>query len=803
MQKELSAFDDDLNQREMCFLIYQSVHSLTEFWVMKQARKEESAVHLRLSYNRQTQKFTLYKDTGDMIFQTPADLLMHFRKQANMIRPKTECSISELYHSDDIDYYCSTNTAPTASTSRKEPSLFGVEIFQEDFKIVGRGKFTQVSEGMLYDDDKDEKVTIKELILVERHKSEVGIASVPSESWRIVSYLSDACYLLHIQDFQQGVWKLMQLEHHKTFVKLHGVLMAPPFRVILEHAPMGDLLTLLRRSSMPFSLVQIISVVEQLTQGLKAMEEKHIFHGNLRCRNILVMNVTALDLLVRISDPGMEAYYVSNAISDEHNSENRKRTSYVSNAISEEQKRERDISEEQNRERLPWVAVERFDNLKKLDLASEIYSFAMTWWEMLAKGTHPNEAINLPPDATWKTYVDFFKEGNRPPRPESVTASEDDPASECKDGIWKYIELCWDTDPENRPSSKDISRKVYELCDQVREQEQYPDIPTWEKLVKDWKERSHPEQGPEESVLVADTGDTVIHSESLEVDETEKGHLGAGFYGMVRKAKLYEKTCNKSQKPLNFKFVAVKEMKKFSSATHKLDFMQEIQIASKLSHKNIVLIEGVCSSPKQLLVMEFVERGALSTYLHSLRNGHPNPITLCNFTVDVAEGMKYLHSKKIVHRDLAARNILLTQDKTAKITDFGLSRLLKEKDYYKGSMEKPLPVHWCSPEALSHRRFSTKGDVWSYGILLWEIFSLGKKPHLVESDEKIIMQNLFLSMQKHKRLEEPAHCVDGFYQLMKDKCWQFEADLRPDFDEIVKMVYELRRNCEESSRRLA
>ncbi|XP_048258839.1 tyrosine-protein kinase JAK2-like isoform X1 [Haliotis rufescens] len=744
MQKELSAFEDDLNQREVCFLIYQSVHSLTEFWVMKQSRKEESASHLRLSYNRRNQKFTLYRDIGDLIFHTPGDLLMHFRKQANMIRPKTECSISELYRSDEIDYYCSTNTPATGSTVRKGPTLFGVDICKEDFSIVGRGRFTQVLEGMLYDDDKDEKVTIKELKLGEGHKSE---------------------------DFQKGVWKLMQLEHHKTFVKLHGVLMAPPFRVILEHAPLGDLLTLMGQSPMQFSLTQIISVVEQLTQGLKAMEEKQIFHGNLRCRNILVMNVTALDLLVRISDPGMEAHYVSNAISDE-----------------------------QNIERLPWVAVERFDNLRKLDSASEIYSFAMTWWEMLSKGTHPNKAINLPADASWKN---FFKEGGRPPRPEIVTVTEDDPAPDCKDGIWKYIELCWDSDPENRPSVKDISRKVYELCDQVREQEQDLDIPSWEQVVKQWKEQVHQNQSPEESVPVTDTGDTVIHSERLEVDETDKGKLGAGYYGTVRKAKLYETTCNKSQKPVNFKFVAVKELKKFSSASEKIDFVQEIHLASKLSHKNIVKIEGVCSSPKQLLVMEFVERGALNTYLHSLRNSSPNPITLCNFTVDVAEGMKYLHSKKIVHRDLAARNILLTQEKTAKITDFGLSRLLKDKNYYKGSMEKPLPVHWCSPEAIGQRRFSTKGDVWSYGILLWEIFSLGKKPHLVESDEKIIMQELFLSMKRNKRLEEPSHCVEGFYQLMKDKCWQFDPQARPDFDEIVTMVYQLRRNCDNNGRRLS
>jgi cadherin 2 type 1 (N-cadherin) len=142
--------------------------------------------------------------------------------------------------------------------------------------------------------------------------------------------------------------------------------------------------------------------------------------------------------------------------------------------------------------------------------------------------------------------------------------------------------------------------------------------------------------------------------------------------------------------------------------------------------------------------------------------------------------MEYLASKKCIHRDLAARNVLVTQDETMKIADFGLARELQPRGYYKKSSEGRLPVKWMSPEALIDSRYTSRSDVWSFGVLLWEIMTLGGKPWHRKTLHEIVQH-----LREGTRLEKPCICPDQLYYLMLET-WNFDSKLRPDFCDVSK-----------------
>jgi len=146
--------------------------------------------------------------------------------------------------------------------------------------------------------------------------------------------------------------------------------------------------------------------------------------------------------------------------------------------------------------------------------------------------------------------------------------------------------------------------------------------------------------------------------------------------------------------------------------------------------------------------------------------------------------MVYLSNKGVIHRDLAARNILLDENLTIKISDFGLSRKLYEKIYYRSVNEFPMPVKWMSPESLDleKRIFTTMSDVWSYGVLCWEILTRGWTPY-----KNIPNVEILKHIKSGNRLCEPPNGTNNIYNLLK-KCWAFIPELRPTFSEILQII---------------
>ncbi|NWJ06545.1 MATK kinase, partial [Crypturellus undulatus] len=206
-------------------------------------------------------------------------------------------------------------------------------------------------------------------------------------------------------------------------------------------------------------------------------------------------------------------------------------------------------------------------------------------------------------------------------------------------------------------------------------------------------------------------------------------------------------------------------------------FLAETAAMTKVRHKNLVRLLGVILHNGLYIVMEFMSKGNLVNFLRTRGRAVIQTRQLLQFALDVAQGMDYLESKKLVHRDLAARNILISEENVAKVSDFGLARVNP-----KGTDTTLLPVKWTAPEALKHNKFSSKSDVWSYGILLWEVFSFGRAPY-----PKLSLKEVTEMLEQGYRMDAPEDCPATVYVLMRS-CWELEPGKRPSFKKLTEKL---------------
>ncbi|KAG8438792.1 hypothetical protein GDO86_005112, partial [Hymenochirus boettgeri] len=213
------------------------------------------------------------------------------------------------------------------------------------------------------------------------------------------------------------------------------------------------------------------------------------------------------------------------------------------------------------------------------------------------------------------------------------------------------------------------------------------------------------------------------------------------------------------------------------------DFVEEAQVLMKLSHPKLVQLLGVCTKQIPIfLVFEYMEYGCLYEYLRSHR-GILTKETALGMCQDVCEGMEYLERSNFIHRDLAARNCLVGESLVVKVSDFGMTRFVLD-DQYTSSSGTKFPVKWSAPEVFRFGLYSSRSDVWSFGVLVWEVFSEGKIPfeHLSNSDavEKILAG---------LRLFKPKLASERIYKMMSS-CWIEKADLRPTFHQLMGDILE-------------
>ncbi|XP_058479645.1 tyrosine-protein kinase Tec [Solea solea] len=259
--------------------------------------------------------------------------------------------------------------------------------------------------------------------------------------------------------------------------------------------------------------------------------------------------------------------------------------------------------------------------------------------------------------------------------------------------------------------------------------------------------------------------------EKWEIDPSEltfMKELGCGQFGVVRLGKW------RAQHK-----VAIKNIRE--GAMYEEDFIEEAKVMMKLSHPKLVQLYGVCSQQRPIyIITEFMEQGSLLNFLRQWQ-GSFSLGSLLSICLDVSEGMEHLEVNGFIHRDLAARNCLVNDNLVVKVSDFGMARYVLDNQYTSSSGAK-FPVKWSPPEVFNFCKYSSMSDVWSYGVLMWEVFTEGRMPFEQHQNHEVVT----LVSQGH-RLYRPKMATPSIYDIMQ-RCWHERPEERPSFAQLCIMI---------------
>ncbi|KAL6419442.1 hypothetical protein ACFW04_011410 [Cataglyphis niger] len=285
---------------------------------------------------------------------------------------------------------------------------------------------------------------------------------------------------------------------------------------------------------------------------------------------------------------------------------------------------------------------------------------------------------------------------------------------------------------------------------------------------------------------------TKIKREQIRLEEL----IGSGAFGKVYRGKVK----NFGESGLEIP-AAIKMLRKNASSQEKKKFLNEARLMNHFRHKHVLRLLAVCLDQESpLIVLELMETDLLQ-YLRDNRKFQPTDshalrlqdlFAMCE---DIARGCRYLEDLRFVHRDLACRNCLVSarnrENRVVKIGDFGLARDVYENDYYRKKGQDLLPVRWMAPESLVIGKFTSQSDVWSFGVIMWEITSLGEQPYTGRTDLGVIDY-----IRGGHRLTMPLNCPPALYELML-RCWN-PANERPNFKLCLKNIIALRNNMKDT-----
>ncbi|CAJ1070903.1 tyrosine-protein kinase JAK2-like [Xyrichtys novacula] len=413
-------------------------------------------------------------------------------------------------------------------------------------------------------------------------------------------------------------------------------------------------------------------------------------------------------------------------------------------------------------ERIPWVPPECIENAPSLSLATDKWGFGTTLWEICSGGDKPLSTLDC------SKKILFYEDRHQLPAPKWTELAN-------------LINSCMDYEPLHRPSFRAVIRDLNSLF-----------TPDYELLV--------------ESDMVPNRMRGFGFpwaSESQEPAQFEERHLiflkqlGKGNFGSVEMCR-YDPLQDSTGE-----VVAVKKLQ-HSTAEHLRDFEREIEILKSLHHENIVKYKGVCYSAGRRnlrLIMEYLPYGSLRDYLIKHKDRFDSK-KLLHYASQICKGMDYLALKRYIHRDLATRNILVESETRVKIGDFGLTKVLpQDKEYYTVREPGESPIFWYAPESLTESKFSVASDVWSFGVVLYELFTYSNKncsPPAVfmekmgnEKQGQMIVYHLIDLLKQGYRLPAPDSCPKEIHKIMTE-CWNSEPRLRPTFKKLILSVETVR-----------
>lgn len=300
---------------------------------------------------------------------------------------------------------------------------------------------------------------------------------------------------------------------------------------------------------------------------------------------------------------------------------------------------------------------------------------------------------------------------------------------------------------------------------------------------------------PLDSLLYASINPDYFHitakiyvPDEWEVD-FEKIHMGEPI-GEGAFGKVYKGTVRglKDDQPDVVEPCAVKSLSDSATPRDKMEFLNEASVMKGLHCEHVVRLLGVMSkgSKNPLVLMELMINGDLKSYLRKHRPDDdsrvepPSLDQIKQWAGEIADGMAYLADHKFVHRDLAARNCMVSEDKTVKVGDFGMTRDVYETDYYRKGNKGILPVRWMAPESLKDGTFTSQSDVFSFGVVLWEMATLAEQPYQGLSNDDVLNY-----VKAGNVMQMPQNCPQVLYKMMTE-CWRFKPKERPKFTDLIE-----------------